>query len=39
MSKVEKFNWTVFGTFMLAIVSLVVYNISTLGITCTFCVR
>jgi len=29
----------VFGTFMLTIVGLVVYNISTLGITCTFCVR
>jgi hypothetical protein len=39
MTKQDKIQLAVFGTFMLAMVGLVVYNISTLGITCTFCVR
>jgi hypothetical protein len=39
MSKVEKFNWIVFGTFMLVTIGLTVYNALTLGTECTFCVR
>jgi hypothetical protein len=39
MTKQDKIQLAVFGTFMLAIVSLVVYNILTLGTHCTFCVR
>jgi hypothetical protein len=32
MSKVEKFNWISFGTFMLVIIGLTVYNLISLGI-------
>jgi hypothetical protein len=32
MSKVEKFNWTLFGTFMFGVIGLVVYNLINLGI-------
>jgi hypothetical protein len=39
MTKQDKIQLAVFGTFMLAMVGLVVYNSLTLGITCTFCVR
>jgi hypothetical protein len=39
MNKVEKFNWIIFGTFMLVTIGLTIYNSLTLGIHCTFCVR
>jgi hypothetical protein len=39
MTKQDKIQLAVFGTFMLAIVSLVVYNIFTIGTHCTFCIR
>ena len=29
----------VFGTFMLTIIGLVVYNVLTIGVECVFCVR
>jgi hypothetical protein len=32
MSKVEKFNWTLFGSFMFGVIGLVVYNLISLGI-------
>jgi hypothetical protein len=39
MTKQDKIQLAVFGTFMLAIIGLVVYNISYTWNTCTFCVR
>jgi hypothetical protein len=39
MTKQDKIQLAVFGTFMLAMVGLVVYNSLTLGTHCTFCVR
>jgi hypothetical protein len=32
MSKVEKFNWTLFGTFMFGVIGLVIYNLISIGI-------
>ena len=39
MTRQDKIQLAVFGTFMLAIVGLVVYNSLTIGVECTFCVR
>jgi hypothetical protein len=39
MTRQDKIQLAVFGTFMLTMVGLTVYNSLTLGTTCTFCVR
>lgn len=31
MSKTDKFNWTVFGVFMLVTVGLTIYNVIVIG--------
>lgn len=39
MTKQDKISLALFGTFMLTIVGLTIYNSLTIGVECTFCVR